>query len=570
MACMTTLPEPWHTLRACAAWEYRAFATGPLAHLLMHVVADPAGLLRDDDHGAARASVRLVLRNGTVFGAAVVAPRDSLVDVLLVVGRELAGQPYDEPAFGTLDAALAAALPGGTQISLERNGTALPRPLLSSHQLGRLARHAVQCDCPPALLVHWERAASNDDPAVLAYLATRDAHATAYAQAARKVHGMAPDSLAVYNFIAARSGPPRNRAQAMLALPWLLPLMTGRMLPSLLASIDAGLPLHDAVAITFAVSREVVRWVGRHPLPVHWEVNIWRMRRWLTLLSWLPPERRPRDLAQCAALQAMADALSAPLQFMGRRDEKELLTRMGPCMQHWLAHAPSHADPVWVAALADATDFLRALCEACEYIDGHSPEAANLLVLAWCASVSVTRLLTLSRAWHADMAAQGWSPGSDAGVAHWPPVLDAPWQHDQRAIVELTSREQLRTEGQAMAHCVGGYAEMCRSGNSMIVSLRDGSGAPLSTAELQVHDGAPRVTVTQHRAASNAAPAPACADALRALLAHLERGGLAEALSRRRAFQREQLATRQRDRCFSGHAQAAALFAMMNNQRRAG
>ena len=567
------LDASWRSLRHCAGWEYNRFPDGPLAHLLMHVVNDPAGQLRGGMDRASRASARLVLRDGTVFGAVATAPRIAMVEVLLMAGTALAGQHYDESAFGELDAALASAMrgvgvgDGWAKVSLEHNATVLPRPLLMPDQIGRLALHALSRDqgesalseCPPALVKHWRQACCFNDPAVLAYGAALDAHAAAYRTTARNVHGIALDSLAVHNFIAAPPGKARNRVQAMQALPWLLPMKTSHAgaenrenrheVPRIRAAIDAGLPLYDAVAQAFGVPREVVRWLGRRTLPGNWIVDVGRLRRLLTLLSWLPPERRPLTPAQFGVLNALASALTAPLGFIGGAGEPVTLMRIAQCMRRWLVHetqaglddTAARADfPQWACDLVDAKDFLHALFDAAQSIDRLDEEQADAWVLGWCAGIRVARLLALSRAWHAAIAVETSASGPGDAGSRWPAVLATPWQFENRTIVELTSRAQLRVEGQRMEHCVASYEAVCRSGNSLIVSLRGAAGVPMSTAELRLGDGMPRLTVAQHRAAWNAMPGPDCARALDALLVHLNRADQHQMLHRRREFQRRQ------------------------------
>lgn len=575
-----SLAASWQALEQCAAWEFQQYDDGPLAHLLMHVAVDPAGLLGPGAHATARASVRLVLREGVIFGALVTAPRAALRDVLKVAGVVLAGQSYDESVFRAHDAALAAALETAgherARINLEHNATPLARPLLTLDQLSRLALHAVRhlhgdsspAACSTALVASLRRACSADDPSVVGYRSLLDAHAVAFGAAAAGVHGTAPDSLIVYNFIAARSGNARNRAQAMQTLPWLLPMMTtlasGRNLceaAGILAAIDVGLPLHDAVACSFGVPREVVRWLGRRTLPANWQVDVCRLHRLLTLLSWLPPERRPLTHAAFGDLKALASALTAALDFVDEIDQPASLIRVAPCLRRWLVQRGPLDALDWADDLLDAKDFLRALFEARQARDGCDARAADAWVLAWCAGISVTRLLELSRAWHAAVAARTWASESGEGAAQWPAVVAKPWQFNDRTIVELTSRAQLRTEGQAMAHCVGTYDAVCRSGNSIIVSLRNDTGVSISTAELHLNDSPPRITLGQHRAESNGAPGPSCALALRALLAHLNGAGQHHLVQRRRDFQRVQAAVRTRgsgEHRFDEFAQGAA------------
>lgn len=578
MLCMTCFPSTpaatWHALRDCAGWEYHVFADGPLSRLLLHVVADPLAMLRHGEHGAARASVRLMLRGGNAFGASLTAPRASLRAVLLEVGAALAGQPYNASAFSALDTVVNAALLAAghrlARINLEHSAPWLPRPVLMADQMGRLALGAVRHAhgdaaldaCPPALAAHWLQACALDDPAVRAWRSARDPHAVRHCATARAAHGVVPDSLVVHNFIASSTGNARNRAQAMTALPWLLPMLiahaSGRSVqeaPAILVAIDAGSPLFEAVAHAFDVPREVVRWLSRRTLPANWLVDVRRLRRLLTLLSWLAPERRPQNAAQFADLKTVAGALTAPLDFIDGVGQLATLDRMAPCMRHWLAHAW----PADVSALLDAKDFLRALFEARQSVDGFDAAAADAAVLAWCASIRVTRLLTLSRAWHAAIAAETWGAGNADAGAHWPPVLMHPWHHDDRTIVELTSAEQLRSEGHAMQHCVGGYAAACRSGNSVIVALRSAAGAALSTAELHLHATAPRITVAQHRAVSNTAPGLACVRALGALLVHLDGAGQVALLRQRRDFQAGQSARRREGESrFNRYAQDVA------------
>lgn len=543
-------------LQQCAAWSSRCYESGPLAHMLMHAIVDPAALLRGDRDAPVRACVRLVLREGTVFGALVTAPRSDLHAVFALAGTVLAGQRYNETAFCELDAAVAMAMQSSgherARFALEHNAILLPRPCLTLEQISRLALQSIHrahgaaaatgsgSDLTAGLRGTW----GHDNPAVERYRAVLDSHASACCAAA-PVSG----SLAVYNFVAGPSGHARNRAQAIQALPWLLPMMTSHAsdrnrceMPDILAAIDGGLPLLDAVAEAFDVQREVIRWLGRRTLPDNWLVDVRRVRRLLTLLSWLPPERRPQTPAAWRSLKSLAAALSAPLGYIAEIDLQVTLHRIGHCMRRWLAQTwpDDHAERA--IELLDAQDFLRALFESHQSIEGLDASAADARVLSWCARIRIARVVALSRAWHSTIAAQTWASTTDDTGPRWPAVIESPWQDGDRTIVELTSREELRSEGQAMAHCVGSYAEVCCSGNSVIVSLRSQTGVALSTAELHLDDSFPRITAGQHRAALNAAPGPGCVRALAALLCHLNRAGQHGRLLRRREFQRAQRA----------------------------
>lgn len=554
----------WDAMARCAGWDYHRFAAGPVAGVLMHVVADPAGLLRGDGQGAVRANVRLVRRDGVVFGAHVGASRMCLFEVLHCAGTTLIGREYDESGFLALDAVLAAALRaaglGRATVTLEHNATLLPRPLTMPEQLAAMALQAVNvrrrargtaalAACPPQWIERVRRACSFADPAVPAYRAARDVHAQAYCGSGRRVHGVVFDRLAVANFIEAEGGSARNRVQALQALPWLLPLMlspesgkwAGR--EDILVAIDAGRPLHDAVAQAFGVPREVVRWLGRRSLPADWVLDVRRVQRLLVLLAWLAPERRPREAAQFMALTALGSTLATPLDFRRMADERAALQRIAGPMRAWLAHATrvGHA-PAGAAhmatELADARDFLHALFESAQSADGLGADAADAWVLRWCAATGVARLLALSQVWHDALAETQEAETAGTGT-RWPAVLAQPWHGEGRTVVELTSAPGLRAEGQQMGHCVGSYDAACRSGNSIIVSLRMPSGTPRSTAELRLVDGIPGIVVGQHRAMRNAVPDADCVRALDALLRHLN-GPDQPLLARRRAFQRRQ------------------------------
>jgi hypothetical protein len=570
---MTDVHDPtWDLLAQCAGWEHHQFADGPLSHLLMHMVTDPAGLLRGDDCGVARASVRLVLRDGPTFALVASAPLMRMLHVLQLAGATLAGRYYDESVFSALDAALASALLTAgmekAKVVLVHNATLLPRPLLPPGQIGGMVLHAANAArreqgaaalaaCPSKWFGQLGQACAIDDKAVLAFVAALDPYALAYRASAREVHGIALDRLAVYNFAVGARDQSRNRTQALQALPWLLPLMTAQDgcgkregVRLICRAIDDGLSLHDAVAQAFGVPREVVRWLGRRALPANWRFDVQRLQRLLVLLAWLPPERRPRSILQFEALTALGSALAAPFAYRGRAEDPVALARIAGCMRQWLGRATQgRTDDTLTNAgivrrareLKDARDFLRALFDAARAIDGLDVDAADAWVLRWCASIGMTRMLALSQAWHVAVtgAQHDDTDGSDSSGTRWPAVLATPWHGKHRTAIELTSRDALHIEGQKMGHCVGSYEAVCRSGNSVIVSLRTAAGVPMSTAQLQLSDAVPAIQAAQHRAAHNALPDADCVQALAALLRDLNRADQGPVL-RRRAFQRRQ------------------------------
>lgn len=85
----------------------------------------------------------------------------------------------------------------------------------------------------------------------------------------------------------------------------------------------------------------------------------------------------------------------------------------------------------------------------------------------------------MSADWHASLAkVRAKSKDVMAGARK---IAEFP---DGSFFAELTTAQALRTEGDEMGHCVGGYWNRVQSGDTRIVSLRDGDGHPHVTIEL--------------------------------------------------------------------------------------
>lgn len=283
--------DPPFSSTGCMQWVARAFEEGPLRFLLMHVTLDPLEWLEAAPGCRVLASVRCVLRGGTVYGVSVQGPRDALAGACCVLAGVLPSHGYDESFFSAVDREIAGALQGAgydkVRASLERNAALYPRPVVAAAQVDRLMlamvnRRRTACGKEALPLLPDALCAapgdSEGEPAVAAYEAVLDAQARIYQRGGKTVCGHAVDRLAVYNFIAGRAGKSRFRAQALRALPWLLPLLAaperGRPPWEVLAirrAIDECAPLHDAVARTFDVPREVIRWLGCRRLPANWQ-----------------------------------------------------------------------------------------------------------------------------------------------------------------------------------------------------------------------------------------------------------------------------------------------------------
>jgi hypothetical protein len=101
------------------------------------------------------------------------------------------------------------------------------------------------------------------------------------------------------------------------------------------------------------------------------------------------------------------------------------------------------------------------------------------------------------------------------------PALCAPWRsRDGRyEVVALTSASDLVIEGNEMQHCVGGYYDVCRRGDTQILSLRrDERRAATVEIVLEGPIEAPTLKIGQFKAVRNTRPADDLHDALRDFL----------------------------------------------------
>lgn len=565
-------PSAWRALIDVARWDYQQCASGPLARLLVHLVADPLGRLRGAET-LVRFNARLLLRDGRVWAVGGKCPPGAVLTVLQGAAGVLIDRPCDEARFGELDDLIAQALgvagQGAALIELDRRPCLSPRPVLGAAQLERLALHALTREragpgeaapdeLPASLSVALRQACTLDDRHVRAWQAGLDAPAQAFTAKLPPAHGIPADSLLVYNLLSCAAGHCRNRLQAMRSMPWLLPVLLSspRGLPgdmqcgsfdAIAAAIDIGAPLVRALGAVFGVPGSAVRHLAAVPPPAAWELDSARASRLLFLLACLPPERRPATDADYTALITLGNALPC-VPLLRDADASSLEDALYPdcmraCISAWLRQltpaglAAAVADAGFArlrVEMADAGDFLHALCEALQLDDSAAGAGALAQVGGFCARVTLRRLLALSRQWHVLLAS---TPVEVQRERRWPGVLCARWRHAHIDIVELTDSHQLQAEGMAMAHCVASYVSACADGDSVIVSLRGPAGAPLSTAQLRVQQGAPRVRIEQHRAARNGLPARACIDALDALVRHLNLPAQGAALQARLAFQ---------------------------------
>lgn len=108
----------------------------------------------------------------------------------------------------------------------------------------------------------------------------------------------------------------------------------------------------------------------------------------------------------------------------------------------------------------------------------------------------------------------------------WPPLCQ-PWRSccGRFDIVALSSAAELVEEGRALDHCVGGYYDICRRGDTQILSMRE-DGRHAATVELKLGSDLSSIAIEvgQFKAYRNATPPIHLHDPLRSFL-HAVRSG---------------------------------------------
>lgn len=565
-------------------WRHLEFAAGPLSQALLLIVHDPVA-------DVARVSLRLLMRAGAMHALSATGASSRIIECLPLIAGVLADMPDDHAASPECEQAIGNLPEGaGVVFTVERSGALLPTmPVGANMQcklvlagLNRLRqRHglAPMEMLPEDIAGKLGAAAPHRHTAVLAYLRSLNQLALSYCN----TEAVKPRSqLTVYNFLAAKEGRHcRNRLQALQVLPWLLPVLTVRVaeprvwgvrpleagwperIAQVQSAVDQGAPLFEAIAAVLQVPREAVRWLGRRELPSNWSFDLRRAGLLLRLLSWLPPERRPASAREFERLVRSGDAMLAPFRRICDSECFPDLGRphYGSIVRRWLADLARSGgggdeeqfEPMRLA-LVDTRDFLAAVHAAeirhrRQQDRDADDEQVLVSLLDRLSGLSLRRVLVLSRAWHAlverltSTADRDGERGTEA--LRWPLVLRQPWTTDGLLVTELGTARSLLEEGRAMQHCIGGYAEDCASGDSLVFSVRDADGNRLSTLELHLTDGGRQLVGGQHRSVGNVAPSSACDIAMAALLRCLSRDEYASDRSSRFSSQQQRRIQRQ-------------------------
>lgn len=291
-------------------------------------------------------------------------------------------------------------------------------------------------------------------------------------------------------------------------------------------AVDAGRPFEDALTLAAAalvapglrpgLTRAKLRRMRTLPP----QPGIGKLAQILSLAARLPLHVLPApggwsEMAQrVGQIDMGADALGLPVR-----------TLIGPRTAPWpVPGRPGDGGPE--ANSARVAGYLTELSHARDMADRCAETLAAPLLLGrrshprgrllaarlLFGGLDVVQVGKLSRRWHLDLATfETALPPPRRDASSWP-ALFPPFAALGGITVEcLTTPAELREDGAAMRHCVGGYALACHTGESHVASIRRG-GERLSTASLQPMDG--QVVVLAHNGVRNAAPPPEAVGAL--------------------------------------------------------
>lgn len=590
-------------LLASMQTERRVYADGPLRQALCICYLSPVFKSATEAWRGSRAIVSVQLANGLLFGLHLKGHVRHALDRLEQIGHWLALRPYAVDAFDHYDAGLSDLVNAGQpvdehcDIRLARFASVAPLPGISREMLLSMAFGAFNLlrkqyglrplnRIPRLLAQHVVSHITAATQTIASYLASLDQNALGVIRRFDAAYHHRYDDLRVYNFFVAEHGKfCRNRVQAVLELPWLLRILSGmhhmhsfddaapsparvtapRVVDDILRAIDSGKPLFASVARACGVPQETVRRTRHQMLPNVGQFAVTRVELLLKMLSWLPPEKRPRSnedwramreivcsllpiLSACSSTAEFSEALLAEPRYatvMARWMRELMRPDLASAQRRILRLRHAGHDP------ADAKDYMGSLLRALPRyrgtgrgrIDGAADPHQDAL-LDWLAAQPLHLILARSRCWHERMRehALRLTPGTTtdpAPMITWPAILPEPLRMGQVTIIELVDAVSLHQESMVMKHCVGGYADACTAGDSVIVSLRHDDGRHLSTAELALDADSLRLSVRQHKGRENVPASKKCEQLLTEFVTVINGSAYLDNRKARRDFQAE-------------------------------
>jgi len=343
----------------------------------------------------------------------------------------------------------------------------------------------------------------------------------------------------------------RNRRQAIGIFPVLIGIAIqnagGPFGMGLRDAVDRGQPLVDYVVSSWQIRAVAVRGLrrqGYEELGIEWADT---PRALLHILSAIPPEKYPRGHDQWRVFTEQAQLFSVVLRrplasesvrlFMHEASRRNWA--LSQALQFGLlqqAHTfESFAGDLGRAVRVWNLGALRGQITGQVRIEEH--QLLTTLVL----SVGVAKLIRIAQQWQIHRAKSEMH--QRIGDLGFPVLLSQPFVMDGLQIVQLCSASELESESSAMRHCVDTFVANCRTGKSLIFSIRALSGDRFSTFELAVKnkgiDGFD-IRLIQHKGPGNKVPHSHAARVLNWFLDHLKSGACRNLLQRydqeRRAF----------------------------------
>ncbi|MFZ6689284.1 PcfJ domain-containing protein [Undibacterium sp. SXout11W] len=422
---------------------------------------------------------------------------------------------------------------------------------------------------------HFKKIFSIDNPDIIAFRNGLNHEVMQLLDFIKRSFPYKADQLVAYNFLTScTSIILRNRIQALITLPWLVPHLTGvlsekfslsnlctpicSVLPefatsqNILCAIDEGQPLFDTVARALNVPREVLAWSKYQVLPDVSQLNHRMVATLLRLLSGIPASQRPTcddDWKRMGELldvyfQVIAAVYAAPISLlvidcdMGKSNTGQAVEKI---LMNWL-RADAHMITKGFSKnriehmlmLKKSTDFLSALSKTLtrkikSKVSKRS-EIKNLhtiTMLEWLKLTSLKTITTVSKAWEDGLPnyiPQGLQtmPAklAEVDLNDWPVLLPEPMKLGLLVITQLTNAATLRLEGRVLKHCIADYADRCQNGDSVIFSIGAEPNVHFSTLELCLSDDGLLVEVG-HKGFKNYVASKGCIAAALTLLTHL-------------------------------------------------
>ncbi|MBK1667627.1 hypothetical protein CKO28_06215 [Rhodovibrio sodomensis] len=312
-----------------------------------------------------------------------------------------------------------------------------------------------------------------------------------------------------YNWLVGDGEPEKakRRQQAARAYPLLFGAMSGKKLGSDVSrAIDAGEPLAPVLATALrcpesALKRlQGVHWqrAGRHASHNPGEV--------LSALTKVPGNWTPHARAEWAAFHAATGSAKTVSRQVGRSEEAIIKSSGGKWVEFASALAASERRLVGARDMlsriekqvilpevarrmseagldwADDQCSARSIMQEALRNDQRSMTSAGAL-----GDKSLSKILQASDRWHRSL------PRIDDAVSRgqaeeqelrWGALSASFTTPEGWTVTPLVTQAELQAEGDALSHCVGGYAADCVRHDTHILSIKDEAGKHVSTVEL--------------------------------------------------------------------------------------